>query len=143
MKKNIGIIIVLVIVVIAVFITWYMQTVNARKDVTEYNSGYESIYKENTINGVDLTTIINRAIDNNEKYSIEKDEKNVYIDDGEYYTEIYVKLIEDGEIYPMEAIEQVGISEFTRLYGSLNFECTATEYHENGRISKLTFEILN
>ncbi len=143
MKKNIVIILVLLMVALAVFAIWFSQASADRKKVTDYNLEYESLYKDKQINGVDLTTIINKAIDNNEKYSVKKDEKNVYIDDGTYYTEVYVKLKDDGETYLMEAIEQVGLSEFTRLYGSMNFECTSTEYHENGRISKLTFEIIN
>lgn len=143
MKKNIAIILALIIVAIASFAIWYVQASADRKKVTDYNLEYEALYKDKQINGVDLTTIINKAIDNNEKYSVKKDEKNVYIDDGTYYTEIYVKLTQDGQNYLMEAIQQVGLSEFTRLYGSMNFECTSTEYHENGRISKLTFEIIN
>ena len=143
MKKNIAIIFILIIVVLAVFVTWYLQATNERNTITNYNSEYETLYKDKQITGVDLTTIINKAIDNNEKYSLEKDENSAYIDDGEYYIEIYVKLTEDGDTYLMEAIEQVGLSEFTNLYGSAYFECTNTEYHENGRISKLTFEIVN
>lgn len=144
MKKNIAIILVLIIVAIAAFSTWCIQVSNIQKEVADYNSEYEKIYQNGQINGVDLTTIINKAIDNNEKNSIGKDENNTYIDDGVYYTEIYVKVTDDERAaYPMEAIQEVGLSEFTRLYGSLNFECTKTEYHENGRISKLTFEIIN
>lgn len=144
MKKNITIILILIVIAIAAFSTWYIQTSNVQKEVTNYNSEYEKLYQNGQINGVDLTTIINKAIDNNEKNSIGKDENNAYIDDGIYYTEIYVKVTDDERAaYPMEAIQEVGLSEFTRLYGSLNFECTETEYHENGRISKLTFEIIN
>ena len=143
MKKNIIIILILIVVAIAAFTTWYLQASNIKKEVSNYNSEYEKIYQNGKINGVDLTTIINKAVDNNEKYSIGKDENNVYIDDGIYYTEIYVKIVENKDAYPMEAIQEVGLSEFTRLYGSLNFECTKIEYHENGRISKLIFEVIN
>lgn len=143
MKKNIIIILILIVVAVTAFTTWYLQASNIKKEVSNYNSEYEKIYQNGKINGVDLTTIINKAVDNNEKYSIGKDENNVYIDDGIYYTEIYIKIVENKDAYPMEAIQEVGLSEFTRLYGSLNFECTKTEYHENGRISKLTFEIIN
>ena len=66
MKKNIAIILILIIVAITAFLTWYIQTINDKKDVTDYNSEYETIYKDKQINGVDLTTIINKAIDNNE-----------------------------------------------------------------------------
>lgn len=143
MKKNIAIILILIIVAISAFTTWYIQTSNAQKEITNYNNQYENLYQNGSLNGVDLTTIINKAIDNNEKNSIEKNEESRYIDDGTYYTEIYVKLVQDGNIYPMEALEKIGLSEFTRLYGSANFKCSKTEYHQNGRISKLDFEIIN
>ena len=44
--------------------------------------------------------------------------------------------------YLMEAFELAGMTSFTTLYGGLKFECTKKEYHENGRISKLVFEII-
>ena len=41
----------------------------------------------------------------------------------------------------MEAFEKVGIKEFTKSFGSAIFKSTKIEYHDNGRISKLEFEV--
>lgn len=41
----------------------------------------------------------------------------------------------------MEAFEQVGIKEFTKSFGGMVFKSTKVEHHENGRISKIYFEI--
>ena len=143
MKKTFGIILVIVIVILVLFIGWYNENLSEKRVVSNYNSEYEVYIDEDIVSGVDLTTIINKAMDNNETYSIEKDENEHYINDDNYYTEIYIMLEEDGDSYAMEAFYEVGIDEFTSLYGEAEFECTSIEYHENGRISKMNFEIIN
>lgn len=118
MKKTFIIILILIIVVITAFTTWYIQTSKIKQEITNYNLEYESLYSNGTLNGVNLTTVINKAINNNEKYSIKKDENDVYINDNNNYIEIYVKLTQDGENYPMEAIEKVRAF---RIYKTLWF----------------------
>lgn len=43
----------------------------------------------------------------------------------------------------MEAFEKVGMKEFTKSFGSASFKSVKVEKHENGRISKIIFEIQN
>ena len=157
MKKTFAVIIALIIIIIASFTAWYLSIKEMNQEITDFNSEFES-YADTSIRGVDLTTVINRAIDNNEKYSIEKDEDGAYINDEEYYIEIYVNIVEnetedeeseetesteeESYAYPMEAFESAGMSDFTSLYGESYFECVDIEYHSNGRISKMIFEIV-
>jgi hypothetical protein len=42
----------------------------------------------------------------------------------------------------MEALQEVGIMQFTESFGSALFKVNNIEYHKNGRISKIDFEIL-
>ena len=106
MKKTIVIILIILVVVLALFVGWYNETLSEKRLISNYNSEYEQ-YTEGTITGVDLTTVINKAVDNNETYSIEKDENELYINDDAYYTEVYIKLTEDGDSFAMEAFYKV------------------------------------
>lgn len=119
----------------------YFGKLKEKQNILKYNQEYE-IYTKKEINGVDLTTVMNKAINNNEQNKIQKDENGKYIDDNEFYTEITIKLSKDDKNYfLMEAFQKIGIEEFTKLYGSQKFKCVKIDYHENGRISKILFEI--
>jgi len=140
MKKNFIIIFSIFIVIIASIIAWYTNTLGEQKKIAEYNLGFTQ-YTEKDITGVDVTTVINKAIDNNEQYSIEKNEKSVYKDDKKYSVQVFIKVVKDGEYYPMEAFYLAGITDFTKAYAGAIFKTKNIEYHENGRISKIFFEI--
>lgn len=141
MKRNLIIIVCLILAGVALFFNWFIINKNTIKDVQAFNNEY-LYYLDGSISGVDLTTIINKAIDNNEKYKIPKKENGAYIANNENSIEILIKVEPDGKFYLMEAFELAGMTSFTTLYGGLKFECTKKEYHENGRISKLVFEII-
>jgi hypothetical protein len=142
MKKIFICLILIFIVFFAIFFNWYTNKVQTAKDIASFNSELEQFTNE-TITGVDLTTLINKAIDNNEKNKISKNSKKIYEDDGKYSLEISIKLTEDGEYFPMEALEQIGVSGFTKAYASALFKVNSIDYHDNGRISKISFEIIN
>ena len=107
------------------------------------NSEYE-FYNKEDLCGVDITTVINKAMDNNEKYETSKDENGCYIPNEENSINIYVKLINNNQTYPMERIKEIGLESFVEFFGEVGFRCTKIEYHKNtGRISSMTFESLN
>lgn len=141
MKKIIIIFSSIVIVSLAIFFNWYTNTTKQKEEVQAFNN-YFSTYIENEIRGVDLTTVINKAIDNNEHYEIKKSENGAYILDDEYSLEVLIKISKNDEnYYLMEAFEKTGMENFTVLYGAESFKCIKKEFHSNGRISKLVFEI--
>lgn len=141
MKKIIIIFSSIVIVALVIFFNWYSNVNSQKKEVQAFNN-YFNAYIENKIHGVDLTTLINKAIDNNEQYKIKKTENGAYILDSEYSLEILIKISKNDEnYYLMEAFEKTGMENFTVLYGAENFNCIKKEFHSNGRISKLVFEI--
>lgn len=142
MKKSIIGLIIVFVVIIAVIFNWYTTKLQEKKEIKSYNLEFEQYTKEN-ITGVEVTTLINKAIDTNKQYSISKDEKGFYKNDGKNSLEILVKLEADGKLYPMEALEEVGVEGFTKAYGSAIFKAKDLNYHKNGRISKITFEIQN
>lgn len=142
MKKSIICLFTVFVIIIAVVFNWYWAKLQEQKEIKSYNLELEQYTKEN-ITGVSVTTIINKAIDENEQYSISKDENGFYKNDGKYSLEILVKLEEEGKLYPMEALEKVGVEGFTKAYGTAVFKAKNLEYHKNGRISKIVFEIQN
>lgn len=142
MKKTLTIIctIFLVIMLILFFNLRQVQTQN--REIKKFNSQYE-FFNKNDLCGVDITTVINKAIDNNEKNLVEKDKTGYYIPNGENSIKIYVKLLNSGETYPMERIREIGLEGFVTFFGEVDFKCTNIEYHQKtGKVSKMTFESL-
>jgi len=138
-KVIIGILLITVIVVIC-FSTWYNRNLQKLKDIKNFNDGFnEYINKE--ITGTELTTVLNKALENNNKNKIEKNQDGIYIDNGENSIEVLVKPSKEGSFYSMEAFEKVGMLDFTKNFGGFIFKSIKVEYHSNGRISKIFYEI--
>ena len=114
----------------------------SEKVSVEFNSKYEQLCNK-TIYGSEIATIINQAIENNEKYNIEKNSKGTYINDGKYSLQVFIKLENDGEYFTMERINSFKISEFIRNFSLEDFKCTKILYHDNTkRVAQIFFDIV-
>ena len=140
MKKVIIGILFVIVILIALFFSWYKKNLNELKNIKNFNSEFEGFLNRD-VTGVDLTTVINKAIENNNKFEIEKNSNGTYKNDEKNSIEIIIKPTEDGNSYPMEAFEKVGIKDFTKNFGGAIFKATKIEYHKNGKISKIQFDI--
>lgn len=142
MKKTIVVVLV-ILCVISIFAYYSIKKMEVKKnEIEKFNAEYE-YYNDKNLNGLDITTLINRATSNNEKYEIEKDENGMYILDDEYSIEIYVTMIINETTYKMERITQIGTTAFVEYFGGVRFKCTKVEYHEStGRIASMTFEAM-
>ena len=139
MKKTI-ILISAVIVVIAIVAINYMNYQKQYGDILKYNLVFEENYQKE-IYGRDLTTIINRVINNNEKNNVEIGENKIYEDNGTNSINIEIKMTDTGETYSMETIYNGGIEQFVQYYGNIKFKCTEIKYHKaTGKVSYLYFE---
>lgn len=108
--------------------------------IKEENSEYE-YYLNKTIYGTEVTTIINKAINQNENNNIQKNEKNYYIENDENSVKIDIKMITTGKTYPMEEIYNNDITRFVQNFNLIQFKCTSLEYHKKtGRVKKIIFE---
>lgn len=140
MKKNVVIISLILIIVIAICLVGINVKSNTSKAIKQQNSEYEQ-YLSSEIYGTDVVTIINKAISNNELNKVNKDEKGLYLNNNQNSIQIDLVMITDEQknettIYKMEAISKVGITEFIKNFNTAKFECTKKEYHkETGRIS--------
>lgn len=142
MKKVVIGILLTGLIIIALFFTWYNKNLNELRNIKKFNSEFEG-FIDREVTGVDLTTVVNKAIENNNKYEVKKNSDGTYENDGKNSIEIIIKPTKDGNSFPMEAFEKVGMKDFTKSFGGAIFKSTKIEYHKNGKISKIQFEIQN
>ena len=139
MKKTLLIICILFLIIMLILFTNLKQVQRQNRELQKFNSEYE-FYNREGLCGVDITTVINKAVDNNEKYEVEKDENGYYIPNEENSIKIHIKLINNEKTYEMERIKEIGLESFVEFFGEVDFKCTNIEYHEkSGKISKMTF----
>lgn len=142
MNKNIIYIIIALIIIIVpimIIVSNYKQTQN---EINKFNLLYEK-YKTGKYYGSEIGSIINNAINNNEKNEIEKDENGFYIDDDKYCIKILIQLKSEEELktYEMENLEKLGIDRFVKNFNLEQFECSEITYNSVGRINKMVFKI--
>lgn len=142
MKKQTILIFVLFIVILLLVAFAIMQNVQKQKQIANYNNQYEQ-YKDSQIYGTDITTQINKAMNENEKNNVEKDEKGYYKNNNSNSIKIYVKLQPEGEYFPMERIFELGMTEFVKNFNIEYFKCTQINYHsETSLVSEVYYEVI-
>ena len=82
MKRIASLILIIVIILICVIIANYKEEEIEQINVNSFNLEYEEFNKE-SLNGLKVATVINKAIDLNELNEIPRDEKGFYILDDE------------------------------------------------------------
>ena len=139
MKKTICVILLIFLAIVICIYMNYKQMIMTQNEAKKFNKEYE-FYNKEAILGTDITTIINKAMDNNETFSVPKDEKNQYIPNETNSIKIYLCLKAEDKPSPMEEIVQVGLTNFTSLFGEVTFKCAGVKYHEKtGKIAEMTF----
>lgn len=136
--KKIAIFIVSVIVILTIFTYIYYNYKSKKSNIDSSNMIYKSVYKKD-ISGNDLATIINKALDTNEKNNIQKDDNGFYIENNENSIKIEIKFKQSDYIFSMESIYSNKVSEFIRLYGQAIFRCTNLEYHKKTKLVKYLY----
>ena len=106
------------------------------------NKEYE-YYLGKEIYGTDVTSLMNKAINENEKNGVEKDEKGYYIDNNKDSIKIELKMITVEKTYTMEEINNHDMNQFLKNFNLIKFKFTSIEYHrKTGKVSKMIFEQL-
>lgn len=145
MKKNL-IILISILLIICAFVVYFVINYRNMQMQAQINNKEYNTYKDKTIVGTTLVSIINKTVDNNEKNNIEKDNSNVYVENEDNSIKIYIYFLdEDGKRietpYTMEQIYNKGSDSFIKLYGTSNFTCTNIDYHsKTGNVKSLKFE---
>jgi len=145
MKKWVALICLLFVIIVLIIAINFKNADKQRLEVAKFNLTYEE-YNTSNLNGLDIITIINKAVNNNEKYNISKNEEDIYIPDENNSIKIYVIFItEDLEKkeFGMEIINSLGMHPFIENFGEVKFDCTDIQYHgKTGRVSELTFKAI-
>lgn len=140
MKRIAILILTISVVIIAVIFAGFKEQEIEKINVNKFNLEYEEYNKE-SLNGLKVATVINKAIDLNELNEIPRNEKGFYILDDEISVEIYITMQVNETTYKMETLYGLGLDKFIKSFGSAEFKCTSIEYHEKtGRVASMTFE---
>ena len=142
MKNTVLLISIPIAVIICSVIGLLITKNTTNRLIKEENSEYE-YYLGKTVYGTEVTTVINKAINQNENNRIQKDEKKYYIENNENSIKVEIKMITTGKTYPMEEIYNNDITKFVQNFNLIKFKCTSIEYHEiTGKVRKIVFEQL-
>lgn len=139
MKKIIIFIVCIIIVLLSIFGNKYINYREEQSKIKKENLEYEA-YLDKEITGRELTTMINRAVNNNEKNSVKKDENGLYIDNDINSIKIEIKITDNDTTYQMETLYNRGMETFIQYYGDIFFYCAKIEYNSNKRVSYVVFE---
>ncbi len=127
MKKFI-IFFVIVIVIISGISYIYLNYRSEYNSSVKANMEFEK-YQDVEVYGSDLATIINRAVDKNEKNNVSKNNKGIYINNDTNSISIEIKMKDNDTIYQMETIYNGGIQNFISYYNNIKFKCVDIKYH--------------
>lgn len=139
MKKLI-ILFCFVFIVVTIVTVKYMDYKQDYNELKKYNLEFDKNYQKK-IYGIDLTTIINKVINNNKMNNVELDQNGRYINNDINSISMEIKMIDTDKVYPIEVLYNGGIERFVQYYGNIQFECTKIDYHkQTGKVKYLYFE---
>ena len=137
---KISIFLVIVLTIVAAIGFKYMSYKNEYNAIQKENKEFEE-YKDKEVYGLEVGTMINKAVDKNTKNKIEKDNNGNFIQNDKNSIEIEIYITVNETTYKMETIYNAGTEQFVQYYGNIKFKCSKIEYHENtGRIKYMLFE---
>lgn len=140
MKKYVLIIITIVLIIVAVVTYKVYDYRVTQNNVSNNNKTYNSFYEKEVL-GTDVATLINKAIDNNNKNSVEKSNDGYYINNDKNSINIDIKFKDLDEPISMERIDELDSIRFVQNFGGFSFKCTKIEYHEKtGNVKYMYFE---
>lgn len=137
--KKIVIFFVIIIIILVLLFSCYANYKSKYNQLQKENYEYEQYYQKE-LEGANLATLINKAIDNNTKNNIEKDNKGKYIENEQNSIKIQIYMSDNDTTYDMETIYNGGIDKFVKNFNIIKFKCTKIEYHKNKKIKSLLFE---
>ena len=118
------------------YINYKFKYNTAKRENTQFDSYYNQ-----ELNGAELATIINKAIDNNLTNNVPRDNKGKFINNNNNSINIDIKMLDVEETYNMEKLYSGGMEKFVQYYGQIQFKCTSIEYHKStNKIKQMLFE---
>ena len=109
MKKTLIIILSLLLVIVAVVGLYINNTRKLVKYAEKNNKEYENFYQQEIL-GTTLISIINKAINDNEKNGVPKEEGTIYYqDNNKNSVQITIKFLDSDRLIKMEDLSLLSI----------------------------------
>ena len=144
MKKSIFIVLAILFIT-TIAICLYIYNIRKIENIAiKHNKQYEE-YCNKEILGTELISLINKAIDYNEKNNVEKQENTIYyINNNKNSIQITVKFIDNDKIIKMENIAEKQTENFIKFFATATFKCNDIEYHQQTKnVQSMYFEQTN
>lgn len=141
MKKTF-LILLIVIVILILISSYYIYNIRRIETSAQKNNKQYEEYCSKQIIGTQLISLINKAIDNNEKNEVLKQQDSIYYENNNKNSiQVTIKFAEEDRIIKMEDIAQKGTENFVKYFSTATFECTKVDYHKDTKyIKSLHFE---
>ena len=131
----------LIIVIIVVGISYVYLNYKANYYETKKSNNQFEEYYQKEFYGADVTTIVNKAIDNNLVNGIQRDENAKFIENDTNSIKIDLKMLDNDKTYDMETLYAGGMERFVQYYNNIKFKCTNIEYHQKtGKVKYMMIE---
>lgn len=127
MKKTLLAILTILIIILVILLSKYYKYKEIENTKKSFNIPYEA-YMDKEIYGTEIATVINKAVDDNEK--------NFYTEEKKVKIEIKIIDFEEETMYNMDMLYNGGMNKFVQYYNSIKFKCTNMKYDDE-RKSKL------
>ena len=128
-------------IIIICIISYIFINYKANYNVAKISNLEFENYLNKELYGTDVSTLINRAVDKNEKNSVQKNNKGIYLNNDKNSINIEIKMKDDDSTYKMEMFYKNGIQNFIKYYGNIKFKCTKIEYHQvTKKVKYMLFE---
>ncbi len=138
--KKIAIFFIIIILIICTIFAMYISYKANYNISKKSNLSFEK-YLNEEVYGSELATVINRAIDRNEKNEVEKNNKGIYQNNDTNSINIEIKMLDDDTIYQMETFYRGGIQNFINYYNNIKFKCVDIKYHSStNQVKYMLFE---
>lgn len=120
MKKFVIVFLIIIVLIISSVSFAYFKYKENIKIKKAINEQYES-YISKEITGVEVATLINKAVDSNRKNIVEMKD-GIYQDNGKDSIKIDIKFKDLEKTFPMETIYSNGVEEFILNYRYIKFK---------------------
>ena len=138
--KKVLICLSIVVIIVAIIGYRYISYKNEYNEIQKENADFDK-FKDQEVYGLDIGSMINKAIDKNTKNKIEKDDQGNFKENDQNSIEIEIYMADNETTYKMETIYNAGTEQFVQYYGKIKFKCSKIEYHKKtGRIKYILFE---
>ena len=137
--KKVFIFLAIVVIIVALVGYKYISYKNECNNIQKENADFDK-YKDQDVYGLEIASMMNKAIDKNTKNKIEKDDQGNFIQNDKNSVEIEIYMTDNETTYKMETIYNAGTEQFVQYYANINFKCSKVEYHKNGKIKYMLFE---